>query len=133
MLRLILGVVLGVIVGGIVTSVVEGTGHTIFPPPPGVNLTDPAQLQTVMSRVTMEAKFAILLAWFLGVLSGAATANLIAGRRALAGRITSMLIFCFAAWTMISIPHPAWFVAAACAAILFAAFVADRASGRVRL
>lgn len=133
MLRLILGVVLGVIVGGIVTSVVEGTGHTIFPPPPGVNLTDPAQLQTVMSRVPMEAKFAILLAWFLGVLSGAATANLIAGRRALAGRITSMLIFCFAAWTMTSIPHPAWFVAAACAAILFAAFVADRASGRVRL
>ncbi len=133
MLRLILGVVLGVIVGGIVTSVVEGTGHTIFPPPPGVNLTDPAQLQTVMSHVPMEAKFAILLAWFLGVLSGAATANLIAGRRALAGRITSTLIFRLAAWTMTSIPHPAWFVAAACAAILFAAFVADRASGRVRV
>lgn len=133
MLRLILGVVLGVIVGGIVTAFIEGMGHTIFPPPPGVNLTDPAQLQMVMSRVPMEAKFAILLAWFLGVLSGAGTANLIAGRRALAGRITSMLIFCFAAWTMTSIPHPAWFVAAACAAILFAAFVADRAFGRVRL
>ena len=56
-----------------------------------------------------------------------------AGRRALAGRITSLLIFCFAAWTMTSIPHPAWFVAAACAAILFAAFVADRAFGQPRL
>ena len=133
MLRLILGVVLGIVVGAIVTGVVEGMGHTIFPPPPGVDLTNPAQLQTVMSRVPMEAKIAILLAWFLGVLAGSSTANLIAGRRALAGRITSMLIFCFAAWTMTSIPHPAWFVAAACAAILLAAFVADRASGRVRL
>ncbi|MES3027067.1 MAG: hypothetical protein V4820_04310 [Pseudomonadota bacterium] len=133
MLRLILGVVLGVIVGGIVTGVVEGMGHTIFPPPPGVDLTDPAQLQTVMSRVPIEAKFAVLLAWFLGVLAGSSSANLIAGRRALAGRITSMVIFCFAAWTMTSIPHPAWFVAAACAAILLAAFVADRAFGRVRL
>ena len=72
-------------------------------------------------------------AWFLGVLAGASSANLIAGRRALAGRITSLLIFCFAAWTMTSIPHPAWFVASACGAILFAAFVADRAFGRVRL
>ena len=56
MLRLILGVVLGIVVGAIVTGVVEGMGHTIFPPPPGVNLTDPAQLQTVMSHVPMEAK-----------------------------------------------------------------------------
>ena len=133
MLRLILGVVLGVIVGGIVTGVVEGMGHTIFPPPPGVDLTDPAQLQTVMSRVPIEAKFAVLLAWFLGVLSGSASANLIAGRRALAGRITSMLIFCVAAGTLTSIPPPAGFVAAACAAILLAAFVADGAFGRVRL
>lgn len=132
MLRLILGVVLGVVVGAIVTGVVEGMGHTIFPPPPGVDLTDPAQLQTVMSRLPMEAKFAVLLAWFLGVLAGSSSANLIAGRRALAGRITSLLIFCFAAWTMTSIPHPAWFVAAACAAILLAAFLADRAFGRVR-
>ena len=104
MLRLILGVVLGIVVGAIVTGVVEGMGHTIFPPPPGVDLTNPAQLQTVMSRVPMEAKIAILLAWFLGVLAGSSTANLIAGRRALAGRITSLLIFCFAAWTMTSIP-----------------------------
>ena len=133
MLRLILGVVLGIVVGAIVTGVVEGMGHTIFPPPPGVDLTDPAQLQTVMSRVPMEAKIAVLLAWFLGVLAGASSANLIAGRRALAGRITSLLIFCFAAWTMTSIPHPAWFVAAACGAILLAAFLADRAFGRVRI
>jgi hypothetical protein len=133
MLRLIMGVVLGVIVGAIVTAVVEGMGHTIFPPPAGVDLTDPAQLQTIMSRVPMEAKIAVLLAWFLGVLAGASSANLIAGRRALAGRIASLLIFCFAAWTMTSIPHPAWFVAAACAAILLAAFLADRAFGRVRL
>ena len=133
MLRLILGVVLGIVVGAIVTGVVEGMGHTIFPPPPGVDLTNPAQLQTVMSRVPIEAKIAVLLAWFLGVLAGSSTANLIAGRRALAGRITSLLIFCFAAWTMTSIPHPAWFVAAACAAILFAAFVADRAFGKPRL
>lgn len=132
MLRLILGVVIGVIVGAVVTGVVEGFSHTIFPPPPGVDLTDPGQLQTVMSQVPFGAKLGVLLAWFLGVLAAASTANLIAGRRALAGRITSALIFAFAAWTMLSIPHPVWFVVCACLAMALAAFTADRASGRPR-
>ena len=61
MLRTILGVVLGVIVGVIVIGVIEGAGHTIFPPPPGVNLTDPAQLSTVMSKIPFPAKIAVLL------------------------------------------------------------------------
>jgi hypothetical protein len=132
MLRLILGIILGLLVGVVVTAVVEGTGHTIFPPPPGVDLTDPATLKSVMSEVPLEAKIAVLLAWFLGVLFGAGTANLLAGRRALAGRITSLVIFGLAAWTMISIVHPAWFVAAACVAMLLGAFLADRAFGRPR-
>jgi hypothetical protein len=132
MLRLILGAVLGLFVGVLVTAVVEGTGHAIFPPPPGVDLTDPATLKSVMSQVPLEAKIAVLLAWFLGVLFGASTADLVAGRRALAGRIVSLVIFGFAAWTMISIPHPAWFVAAACVAMLLGAFLADRAFGRPR-
>ena len=42
-LRTALGVVLGLIVGLLIILAVEGVGHTIFPPPPGVNLTDPAQ------------------------------------------------------------------------------------------
>ena len=85
MLRTILGVVLGAIVGVIVIGVIEGAGHTIFPPPPGVNLTDPAQLSTVMSKITFPAKIAVLLAWIFGTLAGASTADIVAGRRAWAG------------------------------------------------
>jgi ABC-type lipoprotein release transport system permease subunit len=133
MLRLILGVILGLLTGVVVTATVEGVGHTIFPPPPGVNLTDPATLKTVMSQIPLEAKVAVLLAWFLGVLFGASTANLIAGRRALAGRIVATALFAFSVWTMATIPHPAWFVASAVMAAILAAFAADRAFGRRRI
>ena len=133
MLRLILGVVLGVFVGMLVTGVVEGVGHTIFPPPPGVDLTNPATLGTVMSKIPLQAKIMVLLAWFLGVLFGASTANLVAGRRAWAGRITALALFAFSVWTMTMIVHPLWFMAAAPVGALLAAFAADKAFGRVRL
>lgn len=133
MLRLILGVLLGLVVGVVVTTFVEAMGHTIFPPPAGVNLTDPATLKTVMSQVPLEAKFAVLLAWFLGILSGASTANLVAGRMALAGRITAGVIFAFAVWTMYTIAHPVWFMAAAVVAAALAAFAADKAFGKPRI
>lgn len=132
MLRLILGVVVGLIAGMLVILAVEGVGHTIFPPPQGVNLTDPAQLATVMSKIPLQAKIAVLLAWFLGALAGASAANLIAGRRAWAGRVVALLILAASAYNMSSIVHPLWMAVSAILAILLGAFLADRAFGRAR-
>ena len=132
MLRTILGVVLGAIVGVIVIGVIEGAGHTIFPPPPGVNLTDPAQLSTVMSKITFPAKIAVLLAWIFGTLAGASTADIVAGRRAWAGRIVALIVLALSIFNMTSIHHPVWMAIGALAAILFGGFVADRAFGRRR-
>lgn len=132
MLRLILGIIAGLVVGLVVTATVEGVGHALFPPPPGVNLTDPSSLKTVMAQISPEAKMTVLLAWFLGILAGASTANLVAGRRALAGRLVAAIVFAFAVWTMMAIPHPVWFVISAVIAALLAALAADRAFGRPR-
>jgi hypothetical protein len=132
MLRTILGVVLGAIVAVIVVGVVEGVGHTIFPPPPGVNLTDPAQMATVMSRITFPAKIAVLLAWVLGTLAGASAGDVIAGRRAWAGRIVTLVVLALSIFNMITIPHPVWFMIAAVLGILAAGALADRAFGKPR-
>lgn len=131
-LRIALGAVLGLIIGVIVTAVVESLGHAIFPPPPAVNLTDPAAMKTVMSQIPLGAKVGVLLAWFFGVLAGASTANLVAGRRRLAGWIVAGLLFAFAAWTVATIPHPPWMIVAAIAGEILAATAADRAFGRRR-
>lgn len=129
----VLGVVIGVIVGMVIILAVEGVGHTIFPPPPGVNLTDPAQLSTAMSKIPLQAKIGVLLAWFLGTLGGASAANLIAGRRAWAGRIVGLIVLALSIFNMTTIQHPAWMAVSAVLAILFGAFVADRAFGRRRV
>lgn len=131
-LRTALGVVLGLIVGLLIILAVEGVGHTIFPPPPGVNLTDPAQLSTAMAKIPTPAKLAVLLAWFLGTLGGASAANLIAGRRPWAGRIVALIVLALSIFNMTSIHHPLWMAVGALAAILFAGFVADRAFGQPR-
>lgn len=130
MLRITLGVLLGLLVGMVVTGVVEGMGHTIFPPPPGVNLTDPAALTSVMGKIPLGAKIGVLTAWFLGVLSGASTALLIAGRRQPGGWIVAGVLFVFAVWTMTTIPHPPWMIVGAVLAEIAAAGLADRAFGR---
>lgn len=132
MLRITLGVFIGLFVGVLVTGVVEGVGDAVFPPPPGVNLTDPAILATVMDKLPLGAKVGILIGWFLGVLSGASTALLIAGRRQPAGWIVAAVLFAFAAWTMTTIHHPAWMIASAVAAEIAGAFLSDRAFGRPR-
>lgn len=133
MVRLILGVIVGVIVGMVVILAVEGVGHTIFPPPAGVNLTDPAQLATVMTKIPFQAKVAVLIAWFLGTVAGASSANLLAGRRAWAGRIVGLLILAMSIFNMTTIVHPIWMMVSAVVAIALGAFVAERAFGRRRL
>lgn len=132
MLRLIFGVIAGLLVGILTVTVVEATGHAIFPPPPGVNLTDPGQMRTVMFKLPVGALAGVLLGWGLGVMAGACSANLIAGRRAVAGRIVSLCLIGLAAWTMATIPHPTWFVVSAVTLSLAAAWLADRISGRPR-
>lgn len=132
MLRSILGVILGSLVGFIVTGTIESAGHSLFPPPAGVNLTDPAQMKTIMSVIPAQAKVMVLLAWVLGVLAGASSANVMAGRRAMAGRITSLVLIGFSAWTMVTITHPVWFMILATLGALGAAVLADRTFGRPR-
>lgn len=132
MLRTIVGVMLGSLVGFIVTGTIESVGHSLFPPPAGVNLTDPAQMKSIMSVIPAQAKVMVLIAWVLGVLAGASSANVIAGRQALAGRITSGILIALSIWTMVTITHPVWFMILATLGALGAAALADRTFGRPR-
>lgn len=132
MLRLILAVILGALIGLVVLGAIDGAANTIFPPPPGVNLTDPAAIRAATAVLPFGAQVGAILAWMLGALAAAWSGNLIAGRRALAGRIVSGLFLAFAAWTMATTAYPLWTRAGLVIAVLVAAVAADRASGRPR-
>lgn len=118
MLKNIGAVAVGVLAGALVIFLVEGIGHTIFPPPEGVNLKDPAALATIMDKIPVGAKVAVVVGWFLGILAGGAAALYIGRRWAPVAWVVAVTLFAMAAISLLTIPHPWWMVAGAIIATL---------------
>ena len=100
----------GSIVGVILIAVVEMLGHLVFPPPPGIDPTDPESLRTAMELVPAGALAAVLLAWGIGTFAGAClTARLAARARSAHGMVVGLLMLAGGVANMMIIPHPLWF------------------------
>ena len=123
-MKIVLGVVAGCIVAVLCVAGIETAGHLLMPPP-GTDLTDPAQLARLMENVPVGALAFVAAAWFIGALAGSWVANLIA-KRALAGWIVALLVVAGGVYTMTMIPHPAWMWAAGIALPLVAGWLAQR-------
>ena len=106
-MRIVAGIVVGAVVAILCVAGIEMVGHLAFPPPPGIDLADPAQVARIMENVPLAALAFVAAAWFIGALAGAWVANLVA-RRALAGWIVVALVLAAGIYTMTTIPHPAW-------------------------
>jgi hypothetical protein len=128
MLRLLVGCLVGVAVAFVVVTVVETTGHLVYPPPPDVDLAKPEAFDTLMERLPLGAIVAVLIAWAAGAFAGGGAAAAIA-RRPAAAWIVGALMMAAAIATMVMIPHPAWFVAASFPAALVPAWIAGRMFG----
>ena len=124
-MKIVLGVVAGFVVAFLCVAGIETVGHLAFPPPPGTDLSDPAQLARLIETLPMGAFAFVVAAWFIGSLAGAWVANLVA-KRALAGWIVAVLVIAGAVYTMMAIPHPAWMWAMAIALPLIAGWLAQR-------
>jgi hypothetical protein len=124
-MRIVAGIVVGAVIAVLCVAGIELVGHFVFPPPPGTDLSDPAQLARIMENVPWPALAFVAAAWFIGALAGAWVANLIA-RRALAGWIVVLLVLAAGCYTMTTIPHPAWMWAMGIALPLIAGWLAQR-------
>jgi len=110
MLRPILGTLAGVFVGVIVVALIESFGHVIFPPPEGVNLKNPDELNAIMDTIPLGAKVSVLVAWGAGVFAGAVTALLIAKSETWPAWAVSAVLLAGGFYTMVTIPHPIWMI-----------------------
>lgn len=126
MLRAILGVVVGTVVALACVAGVEMLGHLAFPPPPGIDLADPAQMKTIIEQIPFPAKAAVLVAWFIGAFAGASVAILIGERRALTGWTVALLILASGVATMFQIPHPVWMIVGGVALPILGGWLAAR-------
>jgi len=104
-MRKFLGILAGLAALIVVVWIVEAIGHSIWPPPPGVNPSDPAQLAGLMDKIPLAAKAAVIVAWFLGAVAGAWVANGVA-RWMAAGWIVVAIGIAFGVMTLLHDPAP---------------------------
>lgn len=124
-MRGIAAILAGLVVAIITVLVTESIGHMIYPPPPGLDISKPEDQAILMDSIPTGAKVAVVVAWFLGSLTGAATAIAI-GRKVLAGWIVALLIGAMGVWTTQMFPHPLWMVVGALFVPLIAVLVVKR-------
>ena len=108
----IVGVIAGLVVAMLVVMAAEGAGHAMFPPPEGLDITRPEDQAQLMELIPLGAKIAVVVAWFLGALAGAATAIAIA-RHILPGWIVGLVMVALSLVTTQMFPHPVWMIGAA--------------------
>jgi hypothetical protein len=123
--RSLLAVLAGLVVAMLIIGGVEAIGHALFPPPANLDLARTADQERLMEALPIQAKFAVVAAWFLGSLAGAAVAIAIA-RRVLPAWIVAVIIAGLGLWTTQLFPHPDWMLASAVVLPLVAVLVAKR-------
>ena len=111
MLRSILAVLAGILVMGITVAAVQWLGHSIFPPPPGIDPTDHDAMVALISSMPVTALAFVLLAYAFGTFLGAYTAATIslAHKRGVALAVATVML-ALIAMNFAMIPHPLWMV-----------------------
>jgi hypothetical protein len=124
MIRNILGIVAGIAVAVLTVMAVQALGHTLYPYPADVDLSDPEQIARAFPAIPIAAKLFVVAAWFAGALAGAAVAKAISGRDWAAWTIAA-LIAIGAVMNLFVIPHPTWMQISAIVAPLLGGLIAN--------
>jgi hypothetical protein len=124
-IRAVAAVLAGLIAAGLVVFVVELVSSAVYPPPPGLDLTDQTALERHVSSLPPGAFAFVLGAWAAGAFVGVWVATRIA-QSAVAGLVVAVLFFGACLANLFMLPHPAWFWAAAIILIVVSAIVALR-------
>jgi len=104
------GVVAGIGIGGALVMVVELVNATLFPPPPGADLSDPETVARIITEGGSLPLVGVAVAWFAGTFVGTFMATRVAETRGRGpGGVVAAFFFAGALWTLFSFPHPAWF------------------------
>ncbi len=124
-MRTAIGLIVGIVAGFVTVYLLEMLGHSIYPPPRGIDMTDMDALRDVMATMPAGALVIVLLAWILATLIGGTLAGWIARtRQKLLAGVVGGLILAGAVANMVLLPHPVWFVVAAIVLVPLATWIA---------
>lgn len=129
--RRIAGLLAGLVVMALTVALAEGVGQALFPPPAGLDVTNPDDQARLMEVIPLGAKISVVVAWFLGALAGSAVA-MIVGRTVLLGWVIGIVMGALSLFTTQMFPHPLWMVIASVVLPLVAVLVAKKlVAGRI--
>ncbi len=106
-----MGLFAGLISAFIVIALVEMLGHSIYPPPEGLDFSDTEQLKTHIDKLPFGALFFVLLAYWIGSFAGGLTLGIIASKKAVIfALILGGLLTIAGLFNLLDLPgHPIWF------------------------
>src|SRR5262245_49342915 len=108
MLRTILGVIAGLLAAMLLMFGIEALATTLFPPPPGLNLFDEADLAKLVAMAPFGMKALVVSGWLLASLAGGWIAAKIAHHPRAAALIVGLLVAAGCLLNAAAIPHPLW-------------------------
>ncbi|MEM7433400.1 MAG: hypothetical protein AAF351_15865 [Pseudomonadota bacterium] len=119
--RNILAAVAGILAAVVTVFIVQFIGHQVFPPPEGMDPNDTAAIAEYVANAPMVALLFPIISYFIGTLDGVIVAALIGTARTIVfGLIVAGFVLVAAISVIVTIPHPAWYVAAAFVSIIIA-------------
>ena len=125
MLRDAAAAVAGLVVAIVLIAAVQFVGHSIYPPPAGLDQHDPEAMQDYVSTLPVLALLFPMFAYFIGTFCGTLLACTIGtARPVIFAFIVGLLILAFTIANLISIPHPLWFSVIAVVGIIASAWLA---------
>ena len=109
-IRALLGVLAGLAAMFVVITAIEYVAHQMFPPPPGLDPRNPADLATVLASQPVAGLAMVVLAWVCGAFAGGWLAARISSVWPRAAAITIALVVMSGVVGMIvQLPaHPTW-------------------------
>lgn len=127
----ILSVILGVICAILAISLVEIIGHQVVPPPLGLNMSDPNEVQNYLKSAPTLVFVFLLAAWATGGFVGGFVATYFSPERGnyqnaiVCGGILTLLTLI----NLVTLPHPTWLYVALLMVVpkaLLGAFLANK-------
>jgi len=107
--RGVLAVFAGCLVATAAMSVCETMGHAAFPPPVGIDPSQPGAVAAYVKGMRAVEFIPVLLGWAAGSLIGSSVAaKLASGWKLGCGLVVGALLLIAGIGNMVMIPHPAW-------------------------
>ena len=130
--RMLLAVLAGVISAWVVIMLFEFAGASVYPPPPGSDLSDPEQLRAYIASAPAAAMAFVLAGWAAGAfLGGWVAAKLSHLHRLGAALAVGAVVLAGVVINALMVPHPPWFTVLGLLLPLPAAWLAARWVPRV--